>query len=330
MHQLPKTMLRYFISQYGGTEQLQLQESALPVLKGNEVMIQLAYAGVNRTDSGFLTGLPKFARLIIGWPKPKARVLGCEFSGRVVAVGQQVKRFTVGDRVFGFDDATFGGFAHYMTIGEDKGIVHLPDTIDFRTGAMLTEGSHYALVDLRAAHIGQGSRVLVYGASGAIGSAAVQLAKAMGAYVVAVAGTQAQNAVATLGADVLLDYEKGEFDTHQGSYELVFDAVGKSSWKRCRQLLAPNGCYISTELGKNAENPFLALFYQFRKIKKVKFPIPYIRQEDLSWLATLAVEGRFKPLLDRVYPFSELPKAMEYVLSGQKTGNVVVKIDDNI
>jgi NADPH:quinone reductase-like Zn-dependent oxidoreductase len=329
MQPLPDTMLRYYRNAYGNAAILQLQESALPVPKKDEVIVQVAYTGVNRTDSGFLTGLPKFARLIIGWPKPKARVLGCEFSGRVVGVGKEVKRFSVGDRVVGFDDSTFGGFAQYMAISENKGIVHLPEAVDFQTAASLTEGSHYALVDLRAANIGQGSRVLVYGASGAIGSAAVQLAKAMGAFVVAVAGTQAREAVATLGADELLDYEKGEFDTHQGSYDLVLDAVGKSSWKRCRQLLAPSGCYISTELGKNAENPFLALYYQFRKIKKVKFPIPYIRQDDINWLATLANTGKFKPLLDRVYAFSDLPKAMEYVLSGQKTGNVVVKIADD-
>jgi len=319
-------MRRFYRTKYGGPEVLRAEEVAIPHPAAGELLIRVAYAGVNRTDSGFLTGIPKFARIFLGFPKPKAKVLGCEFSGKVVAVGEGVRRFRVGDRVFGFDDARFGGFADYLCLPEKTTVTQLPASVDYKTGAMLGEGSHYALCDLRAARVGSGSRVLVYGASGAIGSAAVQLARALGASVTAVCGTQATERVKTLGAQQVLDYQNGELDQHHEQYDLFFDAVGKLSWSASRRFLSPKGIYISTELGPGNENPFLALTAPFRRGQKLLFPIPVNRIEDFEWFAELAGKGEFTPLFDRIYPFEQLPEALSYVLSGQKLGNVLLEV----
>ncbi len=319
-------MRRFYRTEYGGPEVLRAEEVAIPQPAPGELLIRVAYAGVNRTDSGFLTGIPKFARIFLGFPKPKAKVLGCEFSGKVVAVGEGVRRFQVGDRVFGFDDARFGGFADYLCLPEKTTLTQLPASVDYKTGAMLGEGSHYALCDLRAARVGSGSRALVYGASGAIGSAAVQLARALGASVTAVCGTQATERVKTLGAQQVLDYQNGELEQHNEQYDLFFDAVGKLSWSASRRFLSPKGIYISTELGPGNENPFLALTAPFRRGQKLLFPIPVNRIEDFEWFGQLAGKGEFTPLLDRIYPFEQLPEALSYVLSGQKLGNVLLEV----
>lgn len=319
-------MRRFYRSEYGGPEVLRAEEAVIPQPAAGELLIRVAYAGVNRTDSGFLTGLPKFARIFLGFPKPKAKVLGCEFSGKVVAVGAGVLRFQVGDRVFGFDDARFGGFADYLCLPEKTSVTHLPASVDYKTGAMLSEGSHYALCDLRAARVGRGSRVLVYGASGAIGAAAVQLALALGATVTAVCGTRALEHVKKLGAHQLLDYQQGELEQHDEQYDLFFDAVGKLSWSASKRYLSAKGIYISTELGPGNENPFIALTAPFRSGQKLLFPIPVNRIEDFDWFAELAKRGEFTPLFDRIYPFEQLPEALNYVLSGQKLGNVLLKV----
>jgi NADPH:quinone reductase-like Zn-dependent oxidoreductase len=279
---------------------------------------------VNRTDSGFLTGLPRFARLIIGPFGPRAKTLGCEYTGVVDAVGSRVTRYRVGDRIVGFSDSTFGGHAEYLITKQTAAHARIPDEMPFLTAAAILEGAHYALCDLRAAGVGKGSRILVYGATGGIGSAAVQIAKSMGAVVTAVCATPWVERVRSLGPVEVIDFLKQDLMSLPPIYDLVFDSVGKLSFGTSKHMLTPKGVYISTELGPHAQNPFLALLAPFTSGRRVKFPIPTISQQDVEFLVDLAARGAFRPLIDRVYPFAQIPEAFAYVLTGMKVGNVVI------
>ena len=190
--------------------------------------------------------------------------------------------------------------------------------------AASTEGSHYALAHIRGAKITRGQDVLVYGATGAIGSAAVQLLKSLGVTVTAVCGTAHVELVRGLGADRVIDYTAEDFTQDEQRYDVVIDAVGKSSFGQCRPLLKPDGIYISSELGPHAQNPFLALIAPLPRGKKVGFPIPKHDQEMIEYFRELLESGEFKPLIDRTYPLDEIVEAYRYVETGQKVGNVVI------
>jgi NADPH:quinone reductase-like Zn-dependent oxidoreductase len=204
----------------------------------------------------------------------------------------------------------------------------MPDNLSFDEAAALTEGAHYALVDIRAAKVEKGQNVLVYGATGAIGSAAVQLLKHFGATVTAVCNTKNLGLVKSLGADTIIDYQTQDFTKTVDKFEFIFDAVGKSSFGACKPLLTEKGIYISTELGKNGENLLLALTTAFSGGKKLLFPIPSISKQDVLFLKELAETGEFKPVIDRHYNLDQIVEAYKYVESGQKTGNVVLKITE--
>lgn len=311
-------------TKYGPPEVVSIQKIARPVPKANEVLIKVHAATVNRTDCGFRSAQYFVSRFFSGLFKPKHQVLGCEFAGEVVQIGNAVSAYQVGDRVFGYDDTRFGGHAEYKLMAEHGTMAAIPGDLPYRVAAALTEGSHYALSNIRAAGVKPSHHVLVNGATGAIGSAAVQLLKHFGAFVIAVAGTQHQSLVRSLGADMALDYQLTDFTTTEHRFDFIFDAVGKSSFGQCKPLLKPNGIYVSTELGKHSENIFLALTTRFRKGKRVLFPLPMMRQEDLLMLRELAVTGKFKPLIDREYPLESIVEAYRYAETGQKTGNVVI------
>ncbi len=313
---------------YGDSSVITINEIAKPTPNENEFLLAIKCSGVNRTDAGFLTGLPKFARIFYGLGKPKNKVLGCEFAGEVVAVGSAIKNYQVGDKLFGFSDSPFGGHAAYRICNEKEALAKIPTNLNFRQAAALAEGSHYALCDIRAAKLKPGAEVMVYGAGGAIGSAAVQILLAMGHQVTAVCGTHQIEKISALGAHQILDYQKQNFLECPQTFDLVLDAVGKSHFKACVPLLKPNGIYISTELGPSNQNPFLALWHAImkKKGKRVLFPIPFHNKEDMEYLASLAEQGKFTPLIDRVYPLSEIKEAYDYVLSGEKTGNVIIEM----
>lgn len=315
-------------TQYGPPDVVKVQTVARPTPKDNEILIRVHASTVNRTDCGFRSAEYVISRLFSGLFKPKQPVLGCEFAGEVVMVGRDVTQFAKGDRVFGFDDYRFGGHAELKTIREDGPIATIPKGMDYENAAALTEGSHYALCNIRAAKIEAGDHVMVYGATGAIGSAAVQILKHFGAYVVAVCDTKNITLVRALGADEVIDYTLQDFRETTHRFDLFFDAVGKCSFKQCKPLLEPKGIYISTELGKRWENIFLALTSPFRKGKRVLFPIPTSSQEDVRWLADLAAAGQFKPVIDRRYPLEDIVEAYRYVETGQKTGNVILCIHE--
>ncbi len=311
---------------YGQPEVLQLKEIATPVPKDNEVLIKIYAATVNRTDSGFLTGKPYIARLFSGILKPRNQITGNEFAGMVTETGKNVTAFKPGDKVFGYNDVTFGTHAEYICMKEDAPIALMPSNISYEEAAPLTEGAHYALCDLRAAKIKSGQQILINGATGAIGSAAVQLAKYFGATVTAVCDTDHVDLIQSLSADMVIDYKKGDFTQLKQSFDFIFDAVGKSTFGKCKPLLTKKGIYISTELGPMSQNPFLALITPLFGGKKLLFPIPTISQADVVFLKELAEAGHLKPVIDRTYTFNEIADAYRYVLTGQKTGNVVIRI----
>lgn len=313
-------------TKYGPPDIVQLMEIDRPVPKADEILIKVFASTVNRTDCGFRSAEYFISRFWSGLLKPRNKTLGCEFAGEIEAIGKDVTSFQAGDRVFGFNDKTFGGHAEYMTLAEKEAVTTMPDKLTYAEAAPITEGAHYALCIIRAAKVVPEQHVLVYGATGAIGSAAVQLLKHFGARVTAVCNTKNTELIKSLGADFVIDYSREDFTKTDQKFDFVFDAVGKSSFGQCKPLLTKNGIYISTELGKNAENLFLALLGPFTGGKKVLFPLPSISKEDVNFLKELVVTGRYMPVIDRQYKLEQMVEAYKYVETGQKTGNVVITL----
>ena len=313
-------------SKYGPPEVAKLLEVPTPLPKDNEVLVKVYSSTVNRTDAGLRSAEYFISRFFTGLFRPKYQILGCEFAGIVEEIGQHTTTFKRGDKIFGFNDKSFGGHGEYLTITETDAITTMPDGSSFIEAAAFTEGAHYALVDIRAAKVKRGQNVLVYGATGAIGSAAVQLLKHFGAIVTAVCNTKNVSLVKSLGADTVVDYQTQDFTKTDVKFEFIFDAVGKSSFGQCKPLLTAKGIYISTELGKNGENLFFALITAFWGGKRLLFPIPSITKQDVIFLKELVEKGEFKPVIDRQYNLDQIVEAYKYVESGQKTGNVVLKI----
>jgi len=309
---------------YGPPEVVRLMDVDKPSPESDEVLVKVYASTVNRTDCGFRSAEYFISRFFSGLFKPKFGILGNEFAGIIEAIGKDVTLFDIGDKVFGYNDTKFGAHAEYMTIAETDAITAMPDDLTFEQAAPITEGAHYALCDIRAAKIKSGHNVMIYGASGAIGSAAVQLVKYFGAKVTAVCNTKNIKAVKSLGADQVIDYITQDFTKTDQKFDFVFDAVGKSSFGQCKKLLNKNGIYISTEPGKNSENIFLALLTPLFNGKKVLFPLPTIRKEDVIFLKNLVESGMFKPLVDRSYHFDKIVDAYKYVETRQKAGNVVL------
>jgi NADPH:quinone reductase-like Zn-dependent oxidoreductase len=297
-----------------------------PTPGDDELLVKVRATSVNRTDCGFRAAWPWFVRPWSGLVRPKAKTLGCEFAGEVKAVGREVTSFAVGDRVFGYSDPKFGAHAEFLTIAQDASVVTMPAGVTFEEVAPSTEGSHYALAYLQAVKIGSGSDVLVYGATGAVGTAAVQLAKSLGATVTAVCDTDRVAMVKGLGPDRVVDYTVEDFTQDQQSYDLVLDAVGKSSFGECRRLLKPGGAFASTDLGPLSQNPFLAIARPLLRGQRVLFPIPRHDQAMIQYFKGLLESGAFKPVIDRSYPLDQIVDAYRYVETGKKTGNVVITV----
>ncbi len=290
------------------------------------MLVKVYATTVNRTDCAYRAARPFFMRFLTGPIRPRVTVLGTEFAGVVEAVGNDVTTFDVGDRVFGYNEGPFGAHAEYMSIRHDGSLATMPANMTYQEAAPSTEGSHYALTHIRAAKIRSGQDVLVYGATGAIGSAAVQLLKGLGAHVTGVCDTAHVELVSRLGADRVIDYTAEDFTQDGPRYDVVLDSVGKSSFGQCKRLLKPGGIYISSELGPLAQNPLLALIAPVRGGKKVMFPIPRHDQLMMRYLKEQIESGKFKPVIDRTYPLEQIVEAYRYVETGQKTGNVVISL----
>ena len=314
-------------TRYGPPGVVRVVEVEKPAAKDNEVLVRVHATTVNRTDCGLRAAKPFIYRFFLGLRRPRLTVLGNEFAGQVEAVGTGIRSFEVGDRVFGFSGTRFGAHAEYLTMPEDGLLATMPADLSYEEAAPSTEGSIYALSLIRTAKLQRGQGVLVNGATGAIGSAAVQLWRDMGAVVTAVCGAEHMELVRGLGADRVIDYTAEDFTRDTQTYDVVLDAVGKSSFGRCKRLLKLGGTYLSSDLGPLSQNPILALITPLLRGKKVLFPIPRDNQEMVRYFKELLESGEFRPLIDRRYPLDQIVEAYTYVETGQKIGNVVISVE---
>ena len=311
---------------YGAPSVLKIENVEEPVPNDNEVLIRVYAATVNRTDVAILRAKPFIMRFFTGLLKPKKPILGTDFAGKIEAVGKNVRTFKIGDKVFGFNDQGLSSHAEYMTFSANEALAIIPDNTTYEQAAASIEGVHYAYNMINKVGLKSGQNVLVNGATGAIGSAAVQLLKHFGANVTAVCNTKNIERIKSIGADKTIDYTKEDFTTFKEKYNFIFDTVGKSSFKKCKPLLESGGAYISSELGWMAQNIFFALFAPIMGKKKVIFPIPFDCKRSVLFIKRLMEEGRFKALVDRKYSLDEIVEAYLYVETGEKTGNVLLDI----
>lgn len=312
--------------EYGGPEVVHIGTAPKPVPKEDEVLIRVHAGTVNRTDCGFRSADYTIVRLFGGLVRPKFNILGCDYAGEIVETGSAVSDFVPGDRVVGFEEWKFGAHAEYIIQKAKQPFTRIPDGMTYEQAAPILEGAHYALNNLRAAKIAPGQRWLINGATGAIGSAAVQLAKYFGVHVTAVCAGKHTDLVRSLGADRVLDYHNEDFTELPDHFDVVFDAVGKRTFGECKPVLKRKGIYMSTELGPRSENPFLALLTPLFGGKRVLFPIPTLTRKDVEFIIGLVTEGKFRPVVDRTYPLDRIVEAYTYVETGMKTGNVVLTI----
>ena len=299
-------------TRYGSPEVLRLEELATPVPRKNEVRIRILATAVTSSDC-YLRGLrlsPAYrmmARLAIGWNGPRQPVLGMVLSGEVDSVGPDAKSFEVGERVFGFNRHLFGTYAQYVCWPEDGLLALRPANLTDEESAAIPYGGLLALHFLRKAGVRAGQRVLIYGASGAVGTSAVQLVRHFGAEVTGVCSTANVELVASLGATRVVDYTVEDFVDRAERYDLIFDAVGKnksaSALRRCQQVLAPGGACVSVDDGT-----------------------PNLRREDLVLLGELAARGEIRPVIDRTYALDDIVDAHSYVDMGHKRGNVIISV----
>ena len=314
-------------TKYGPPDVLQLKEVPKPTPKDNEVLIKIHATTVNRTDCGFRKPEYRFIiGFINGFFKPKKTILGSELAGEIEAIGKDVKTFKRGDKVFGLSTYNFGTHAEYICIPEQGSITTKPANMPYEEAAAICDGAFLAINYIRKIDYKKMPNILINGASGSIGSACVQLAKYYGAKITAVCTAKNFELIKSLGADEVIDYTKEDFTKNGQQYDVVMDAVGKSSFFRCKKILKPGGVYFSTELGYMAQNIFLALLTPNFGGKKVKFPIPKDTKEDIIFFKDLIEAGKYKAVIDRTYRLEEIVEATKYVETGQKTGNVVIKI----
>ena len=316
---------------YGPPDVLRLEEVERPVPQEDEVLVKVHATTVNRSDvhireANRRGGLAVtfLSRMVSGLRRPRQPILGSEFAGEVVAAGAAVKEFAIGDRVFGSTGLRFGAHAEFVCVRESRRIAHMPAGMSFEQAAPICDGALNALMCLKQADLRKGRRIFIYGASGAIGTAGVQLARYYDADVTAVCSTKNLELVKSLGADRVIDYTKEDFTKNGQTYHVIFDAVGKHSFKRSRDSLEPGGVYLPTD---GAENLVLALWPSRAGDKRVVFQIPPRQtKQDVLFLKELVEAGKFRPVIDRCYPLEDVIEATRYVETERKTGNVVLTV----
>lgn len=316
-------------TQFGSADVLKPAEVEKPTPKANEILVKVLATTVNVGDIRMrsfdvppLLWLP--ARMTLGFTKPKNPIYGMELAGVVEAVGKDVTRFKPGDAVFASTmNDKFGAHAEYKCLPEDWVIAAKPRNITFEEAATLSIGANAALFFLRAAGIQPGQKVLINGASGNVGTFAVQIARTFGAEVTAVCATRNMTLVKSLGADHVIDYTATDFTQTGETYDVIFDAVGKTSFAQCQQILKENGCYLSTVIAGGAP---VRLWYEWRTGKHVIGGTAPQSPEAMGFLKELVEAGELKPVIDRCYPLEEMVAAHRYVETGQKIGNVVIQV----
>jgi NADPH:quinone reductase-like Zn-dependent oxidoreductase len=329
-----ETMKAIICTKYGPPEVLRIKEVPKPAPKGNEVLIKIHATTVNRTDCGFRKPeYPVIIRLINGLFKPKRTIFGSELAGEIEAIGVDVKTFKPGDQVFGLSALNFGAHAEYICLPESGSIATKPINMSYNEAAAVCDGLNLAITYIRKIDFANERKILINGASGSIGSACLQLAKYYGAEITAVCNTRNLELVKLLGADEVIDYTKEDFTKNGKLYDVVIDAVGKSSFFRCKKILKPGGVYFSTDLGFLAQNVLLAVLTIIISIlpdrqtrKKVKFPIPKDSKEDILFFKELIEAGKYKAVIDSIYTLNKIVEATKYVELGQKAGNVIITV----
>lgn len=307
---------------------MRIEDIEKPVPLEDELLVRIVASTMNRTDCGIRSAEFIASRLFTGLVRPRQRISGMEFSGVVEAVGPAVATFAVGDAVVGIKG--FGAHAEYTCIREGGAVTHKPSGVSFKTAAAASDGAGLALACLRAAGLRSGQSILVYGASGAAGTAGVQLARHLGADVTAVCGPQSVGLMRSLGAREVIDYTAEDFTRHPRTYDVVFDAVGKTSFRRCRRLLKRGGTFVDTDPGFLFHLVPLALLTRWIGSRRVKMGITKFSKEDVVMLVGLMETGEFVPVIDRTYPLEQAVEAARYVETGQKTGNVILSVSDEI
>lgn len=312
---------------YGKAEDIQLMERPVPKPEKDEILVKVHASSVNRTDEGVLLGKPYIFRFFVGWPKPKKSSLGTDFSGTIESVGSEVSSFSKGDEVYGFYDEGLGSHAEYVTVSIKKAVLLKPSSISHEQAVAALEGAHYAYFFLKNMPLKPGMSIFVNGATGAIGNAMVQLLRARGIQVSFSYPGYALPHIENLSYLERIDYVKEDFTERPTTYDVVLDAVGKSSFRKCKKVLKPGGIYISSELGKHGENiPLSILGFFQRKKRHVRFPMPGSILESMQAIKPLLEKGQFEPLIDTIYPFQEIKKAYSHMLSHQKLGAVLLKM----
>ena len=321
-------------TKYGPPDELQLKDVPKPVPKDNDVLIKVYATAVTTGDCNVrnLTFAPKDfklpVRIVLGIRKPRINILGNEVAGVIEAVGKDVKRFKQGDQVFGTPGAAMGAHAEYLNMPENGVLAIKPATMTWEEAAAVFFGAHTALDYLKyKGNIQPGQKVLIYGASGSIGTYAVQLAKHFGAEVTGVCSTTNLELVKSLGADKVIDYTKEDFFKNGETYDIVFDTVGKMSFSRCKNSLRQNGIFLASLI--NLPELVQILWTSLRGGKKVKGGPAHERIEDLLFFKELYDAGKLKPVIDKCYPLEQAAQAFEYVEKGHKKGNVVLIVEHN-
>ena len=312
-------------TRYGGPEIVEVRSAPKPEPKETELLVRVHATTVNRTDCGMRTPYPFFARAFIGLRKPKLNILGLDFAGEVEGVGAKVTSFNPGDKVFGLSPKTYGAHAEYLCAPEDGPIATMPAGVAFDEAAPI-EGAWYADMILKAFGLGSGHKILIYGASGAIGTAAVQLAKSYGATVTAVCASPHVELAESIGADRVIDYQSQDFTAIGETFDFVLDAVGKSSYFRCRRLLKSGGVFSATDLGPWGQVALLAIWSSISGSGRVIFPLPKASKAFIEFLKARIEAGEYRAVIDRRYALDEIVEAYRYVETGQKVGNVVIDV----
>lgn len=324
-------------TEYGPPDVLQLKEMEKPAPRDNEILIRNHATTVNIGDiwarnfkeitpSRFTMPLPLWlpSRIYFGFTKPRINILGSEFAGEVEAVGQDVKRFRKGDQVFGYRGQSMGANAEYLCVPEDGLVAIKPANMTYEEAAAVPYGALTALSLLRKVNIQRGQKVLINGASGSIGSAAVQLARYFEAEVTGVCSTPGMEFVKALGADKVIDYTREDFTKNGETYDLIFDILGKSSFSSCQNSLKQNGIYLLASF--KMKQLFQMLWTSRRNGKKVICALSSESPEDLVLIRKLVEEGKIRSIIDRRYTLEQAAEAHRYVETGYKTGSVIITV----
>jgi NADPH:quinone reductase-like Zn-dependent oxidoreductase len=305
---------------YGPPDVQRLAEAARPVSKDDEVLIKIRATTVTRTDCGPRSAEYFISRFVTGLRRPQQQILGLEFAGEVEGAGAAVTTLAVGDRVFGAKG--YGAHAEFICMGQDAALAWMPAGVSFEEAAVC-DAAALALACLSPAILHEDRSILIYGASGSVGAAGAQLAKSFGANVTGVCSGKNVELVRALGADRVIDYTRGDFTRDGETDDVIFDAVGKISFRRCRRALKPGGAYCETDLGLLWHVPILAMVTRRIGDKRVILGTTRYTQADVIFLEELIEAGKYRAVVDRVYPLEQVVEASRYVETGHKVGNVV-------